>query len=252
MRAHLALAVAAAAALALTACTDDSGGSASAVAETDDAEIAGDTVTVEAVGSVEGTPDVITALVGVEVAADDVDTAYTEGNEAAAAVRDALLESGVADEDLQTARLSLRTDRHHGPRDGDEGPPQYVARTELRAELRDLDAAGAILDEAVAAADGHATLRSLGFSLDDDSELVVDAREAAFEEARAKAAQYADLADRQLGALVGLSESDDARRRPPEPVPADLTRAEDDAAGPPVEPGQEEVQVRVRATWALD
>lgn len=250
MHAHKTVLVLLAAALAgLTACSGGAGTAApaAAVAQAEDAEATQQGVTVEAVGTVEGTPDVLTALVGVQVEADDVDGAYTQSNAAAAAVRDALLDAGVDAADVQTARLSLRPAHRRGP-DGEE-PDGYVARTELRVDLRDLEAAGSVLDQAVAAADGHATLRSLGFSLDDDSDLAAAAREAAFEEARAKAEQYADLADRSLGPLVGLAEAAGLHGPIPEPV-APVAEA-DVAAGPPVEPGQEAVQVRIRATWAL-
>ena len=221
---------------------------AATVAQAEDAELTAEGVTVEAVGTVEGTPDVLTAQVGVHVEADTVSQAYEEGNAAAADVRDALVDAGVEDGDLQTAQLSLGPAGRPSP---DEEPEGYEATTSLRAELRDLDAAGEILDEAVEAAGEAATLRSLGFSLDDDAGLADEAREAAFEEARAKAEQYADLADRSLGALQGLSESADPGGAPPQPV-EEAEVMEDDAAGPPVEPGEEKVQVRIRGTWALD
>lgn len=242
--------VVAAAALTLAGCTDDADAPQAATGSapsTAAAGVAGGAITVEAVGSVDGTPDVLTAEVGVEVAADDVDTAYTRANEAATAVRDALADAGVADQAMQTAQLSLRSD-HRRPAEGEAPVVRHVARTELRVELTDLERAGAVLDQAVAAAGGQATLRSLGFAFDDDSDLLADARQAAFEQARAKAAQYAQLAERELGQLQGLSESSDPHRRPP--TPAAATRLEQ-SSGPPVEPGQQQVQVRVRGTWAL-
>lgn len=231
------------AAVALAACTDGRGPSPGAAGQPEDGEATGEGVTVEAVGTVAGTPDVLTADVGVEVAADDVDTAYAEGNEAAAAVRDALMDAGVDRGDVQTAQLSLRPRRHRP--DDDAG--EYVARTSLRVTLRDLDTAGATLDAAVAAADGHATLGSLGFGLDDDSALAADAREDAFAQARTKAEQYAELAGQSLGELVAMAEADDPGR--PIPAPAAALEADDSAA---IEPGEEEVRVRVRATWALE
>lgn len=229
--------------VALAACTDGPEASPGAAGQPEDGEATSEGVTVEAVGTVAGTPDVLTADVGVEVAADDVDTAYAEGNEAAGAVRDALMDAGVDQGDVQTAQLSLRPRRHRP--DDDAG--EYLARTSLRVTLRDLDTAGATLDAAVAAADGHATLGSLGFDLDDDSALAADAREDAFAQARAKAEQYAELAGRSLGELAAMAEADDPGR--PIPGPAAALEADDSAA---IEPGEEEVRVRVRATWALE
>lgn len=237
-------------ALTLSACTGSQpdGPAGTALAQAEDARLTARGVTVEAVGTVEGTPDVLTALVGVEVEAADVDTAYTEGNQAAAAVRDALLDAGVDSDDVQTAHLSLGARQPRGPDDTADG---YAARTRLRVQLRDLDAAGAVLDDAVSAAGDHATLQSLGFSLDDDSELVVAAREAAFAEAQAKAEQYAELAGRSLGELDGLSEAERPHTPFPEPMEGDVALDRAAEAAPPVEPGQEQIRVRIRATWAL-
>lgn len=238
------IATAAAALVAMSACAADQPlASETADAQAAEAEPITGGVTVEAVGTVDGTPDVLSAHVGVEVEADDLDGAYTTANRAATQVRDALVEAGVDASDIQTAQMSL------GPRSGDDDQDDtYVASTQLRVELRDLDAAGTTLDAAVTAAEGYATLSSVGFSLDDDSDLVVAAREAAYEEALAKAEQYAELAGRPLGALTGVSEATDPYR----PFPTSAAAETDDAAGPPVEPGTEEIQIRIRATWALD
>ena len=217
-------------------------------AAADEAELTGEGVTVEAVGTVEGTPDVLTAQLGVHVEDPSVSEAYEEAGAAASAVRDALLDAGIDEDDVQTAQLSVGPAGRPSP---DEEPEGYEATTSLQADIRDLDEAGAILDDAVEAAGDHAMLRSLGFSLDDDAELADEAREAAFDEARAKAEQYAALADQSLGSLAGLSESARAGAAPPEPVPEEEVM-EDDAGGPPIEPGAEEVEVRIRATWALD
>lgn len=232
----------------VSACTSDDGAPARSSAQAEEAEVTEGGITVEAVGTVEGTPDVLTARVGVEVRAADVQTAYAEGNEAAAAVRDALVDNGVEADDVQTAQMSLGP-RHHGGPDEDT-EQEYVARTSLRADLRDLDRAGETIDAAIAAGGEAATLRSLGFSLDDDSDLVVDARDAAFAEAQRKAEQYADLADRSLGDLVGLAEADDPHRPIPSAAGQELALEADSSAA--IEPGEEEVEVRVRATWSLD
>lgn len=226
------------------------------LAQVEGATLADDAVTVEAVGSVEGTPEVLTARVGVHTRADSVQAAYDQAGQAATAVRDALLNAGVKESDLQTARVSVaRADpeRPHRPApptpEPDEREPSgdaagYVARTTLRVTLRDVEAAGATLDEAIAAGGDAARLGSLGFSLGDDSGLLRDARKAAFDRARAKAEQYAELADRSLGELVGVAETDT-------PHPAQLREEALDGGGPPIEPGTQSVRVKVLAKWAL-
>lgn len=224
-------------------------GGDTAHAQEAEADDGGSGVTVEAVETVSGTPDVMNAQVGVEVVADSTQAAYEQANEAAAQVRDALVSAGVDGSDIQTAQLSLREEVPQGPEPEQEEADGYQASTTLSVELRDLDRAGGVIDEAVAAGGDSARLHGMGFSLDDESELAEQAREEAFAAAEEKAGEYADLADGSLGELEAITETEQPGAGPVAGGMGDQSAETDGAA---IEPGQEEVAVRVRATWALN
>lgn len=207
-------------------------------------------VSVVGEGRVSGTPDTLRATVGVEVVRSTVDEALSVANERAAAVIDAVIGQGVAEKDIQTRDVSVRPRFAEPTEDG--GRPSiegYVASNLVEVKIRDVDAAGDVL-QAVAEAGGDATrIRGVSFALEDNQQLLEAAREAAFQDARDKADQYAALADRELGRLVAISEQTTT------PAPVEQFRegraAEQALAAPPVQPGQQEVVVRVQARWSL-
>jgi uncharacterized protein len=89
-------------------------------------------------------------------------------------------------------------------------------------------------------------INSVNFSIDDDSQLVKDARARAFEDAKDRAQQYADLSGLKLGKVISISESSDSSQ-PPMPVPMPRAMASD----VPLSPGQQTVNFAVTAVWEL-
>jgi uncharacterized protein YggE len=207
-------------------------------------------VTVAGVGRVTGRPDVLRVTVGVGLTRPTVQQALDEANAAADRVLTALRDRGVAETDVQTREFSVAPEFRY-PQDG--GAPTitgYTVRNLVEAKLRDLDRTGEILSAVVSAGGDAARVENVAFSLEDNAELLQEARAAAFADAKAKAEQYARLAERPLGALISLSEATSA---PPVPVPFDqgAGRALQEAAPVPVNPGEQEVSVTVTAVWAL-
>jgi uncharacterized protein YggE len=208
-------------------------------------------VTVEGVGRVSGEPDTLRVTLGVSVTRPSVDEALTVANERADAVLAGLREAGVAEKDIQTRDFALQPEYRHR----EDEPPQitgYTVRNLVEAKVRELARAGEVLTAAVEAGGDAARVESVGFFLEDNAELLRQAREAAFADARAKAEQYAELADRRLGALLSISET---TNEAPPPVPFDAAAADEAAraAAPvPIEAGQSEVSVHVTAVWALE
>ena len=202
-------------------------------------------VDVGGTGRASGVPDVLRFTVGVEVTAPTVDGAVRAANAAQARVIAELKERGVAARDVQTA--SVRVD----PRYDDKGQriTGYVVTQDVRVTVRDLRKAGATMSAAVAAGGDAARLHGVAFELEDDEALRREARDAAFADAKAKAEQYARLADRSLGAVQSIRE-DVRPPSPPYPV-AEMARAADAVASFPIEPGSSEVTVDVQVRWAL-
>jgi uncharacterized protein YggE len=93
---------------------------------------------------------------------------------------------------------------------------------------------------------GDATrIGSVKFSIEDDSQLVRDARTRAFDDAKARAQQYAQLSGLKLGSVISISEAG-ASTPPPTPMPRPAM-----AEAVPVEPGQQTVGFSVTVVWEL-
>jgi uncharacterized protein len=203
-------------------------------------------IEVSGVGELTGTPDVLRLDMGVEARAGSVDAALHKANAAMAKVIRALRGRGVNTKDVRAAGLSVNPDYTY-----DGSPPRitgYVATETLNATLRDLDAAGGVASAAVAAGGDAARVDGLRLDLEGDSDLLVQARKRAFDDAKAKASTYAEAAGRTLGAVLRVSEQVD--RAGPEPM-AYRTMGAADSASVPVEPGSQRVSVSVTVVWSF-
>lgn len=205
-------------------------------------------VTVVGNGEVRGTPDVLTANVGIEVTASTVESAVSQMNERANTMIDALGAAGVPKEDIQTQQLSIQPEYSSpGPEGGASVISGYRASNTVKITVRDLAKASDVLDKAVQAGGDNARLDGVSFSIDDDADLLNQARERAFNDAKARAEQYADLSGTSLGSVVTISETRSGSQ--PEP---NVLRSESQAADYAVEPGQQTVGFQVTVKWELE
>lgn len=202
-------------------------------------------VTVAGSASVQVTPDVVTAVLGARVRSAQVQDALDDAGAALAALRAALLAGGCAESDLRTEATNVW--REDAPGRGSPEGGAVVVRLTLKAVLRDVATAGERVRRALEAAGPAAQLDSLSFGVSDPSAAARQAREAAFEDARAIAEQYAGLAGRVLGAVVEVV--DEGSGLAPAPRPLHARAAAMDSALP-VDAGEQAVPARVRVRWA--
>jgi uncharacterized protein YggE len=95
---------------------------------------------------------------------------------------------------------------------------------------------------------GDATrISSVSYSIADDSQLVKDARARAFNDAKNRADQYAQLSGLQLGRVLSISEAAGSTQTAGAPAPPKAM-----ATAVPLEPGQQTVSFSVTAVWELD
>lgn len=197
-------------------------------------------ITVVGTGKVQGAPDTLDATIGVQASGKDVSTAISEVNDAANKLIGAVKNAGVAPADIQTQQMSI-TPTNTNPLPGETSQVGgYQATNSIKVVIRDLSKASSILDQAVAAGGNATRLDGVSFSLDDDSKVMADARERAFDDAKTRAAQYAKLAGGSLGEVVSVNEQVSDGQQP-----AARTMAV------PIEPGQQSVSVSVTVKWRL-
>lgn len=206
-----------------------------------------DGVTVTGQGSVDVTPDVVVAQLGVETRDADVAVALRDAEDALERMRGALVGGGVEGVDLRSGRTSIwredRTDER-----GEVVAVVVHVTLGLVATIREVATAGDTVHAALSAAGPDARMDGLGFAVADAAGALQRAREAAFDDARATAERYALQAGRALGPVRSVSEA--ANGSTPL-APRRFGAAVDVAlqAAVPVEPGQQGVAASVTVHW---
>jgi hypothetical protein len=208
----------------------------------------GERITVFGSGSASAAPDRVAVRLGVETMAETASDALSENSEQIEAVINALTEAGIPEEDIQTQTVELRP-QYESPEPRPEQGAQrelvgYVASNVVEVTSDELDGFGELLDAAVQA--GANRVEGIRFEVTNQMELLGQAREAAWEDAEAKAQQLADLAGAQLGDVISIDESTRV------PRPAGLRVEAEEAAAVPIQPGREEIRVDLQVTWALE
>lgn len=201
-------------------------------------------VTVVGSGQVQGTPDTLTANVSIEATAPDVTTAMNQTSDRQQAVINALVGSGVQRADINTTNVSLQPQYGGGDTPTITG---YQASNSIAVKIRQLNNASQALALIVSTGGDATRINSVSYSIDDDSQLVKDARTRAFDDAKDRAEQYAQLAGLTLGKVISISES--AGTTPPTPAPTPMPRAAMEAV--PVEPGRQTISFSVTVIWEL-
>ena len=204
-------------------------------------------VTVVGSGQVQGVPDTLTAEAGIEFTAPDVTTAMNQTNDRQQAVINALVGAGLDRKDISTTTVTLE------PQYGNPGPngtatiSGYRATNAIRVKIHPTDAASRMLALIMSTGGDATRISSVSYSIADDSQLVKDARARAFNDAKARADQYAQLSGLRLGRVLSISEA--SGLQPTGGGPLAPPRA---MAALPLEPGQQTVSFSVTVVWELD
>jgi uncharacterized protein len=202
-------------------------------------------VTVLGSGEVQGTPDTLNVNASIEFIAPDVTGAMNQTSERQQSVINALMDAGVDRKDISTSQVSLQP-QFTGGGDNPQAIVGYRASNSIYVKIRQLDAASQALALIVSTGGDATRINNVNYSIEDDSELVRDARSRAFNDAKDRAEQYAQLSGLSLGKVISISET----TGPQPPVP--LQRGAEMAAAPvPVEPGQQTVGFSVTVIWEL-
>lgn len=165
-------------------------------------------------------------------------------------------ENGVEDKDIKTQNYTIEPRYQYTPCSYEYGrvcPPAeiigYSIRQTISVKVRDFDAIGNILKGVVDR--GANTVSGPSFTIDDPKETEAQAREEAMADARAKAEAIAQAAGFKLGKIQYISEGG--------PTPyygmaagmgGDAVKTFE-AAPPSIEPGSQEVVVRVDVTYQI-
>ena len=240
MRRIAVIAIVAASAL-LAACTP-----AVTVQNTESGSDTASGIAVSGTGEVYGTPDTLQMRFGVSVLRPTVEQAVGDAAGLAEGLISSLTSAGVAEDDIQTANYSINPEYDYS---GDQRRLiGYRVDNTVVAKIRDLDAAGSVIDATVSSVGDEIQVSGVSFSIEDDTELIAAARTAAWDDALAKAEQLATLAGIALGEAVMISESFSSPA--PLPVYRDFAAADEAAFETPIEAGQQQVAVTLQVRFA--
>jgi uncharacterized protein YggE len=204
-------------------------------------------VTVLGSGQVQGVPDTLTAGVGIEFTAPDVTAAMNQTNDRQQAVIDALVSAGLERKNISTTEVTLQPQYGSPEPNGAAKITGYRATNAIEIKIHPTDTASRMLALIVGTGGDATRISSVSYSIADDSQLVKDARARAFNDAKNRADQYAQLSGLTLGKVLSISETGST---PAAGVPAAPQRAM--PAAVPLEPGQQTVSFSVTAVWELD
>ncbi len=209
------------------------------------------TITVVGTGSASGTPDIANLEIGVETTNSDLGTAYSNTNTRIDEVIAALVEAGVAREDIRTVGLSVWQDRYGGPNpqqsETGEPTPVYVVSNNVRVTVRDIENVPAVLNAAIDA--GATNIYGLNFAIEDSDALASEARAEALDDARQRAGELAGLAEVELGDIISIVEIQGGFD--PFNQTALEARGLGGGGGAAIEPGQLSVNVQLRVTFRI-
>lgn len=199
-------------------------------------------VTVIGSGQVQGTPDTLTVNASMEFIAPDATAAMNQTNERQQAVIDGLAGLGIDRKDIATTQADLQ------PQYGSDNTAisAYRSTNSVNVTIRDLNKASNAIGLIVSTGGNATRINSISYSIEDDSQLVKDARARAFADAKDRANQYSQLSGLELGKVISISES--PAPTPPVPMPASPRAME---AAVPLQPGQQTVGFSVTVIWEL-
>jgi uncharacterized protein YggE len=174
--------------------------------------------------------------------ADDVSAALADASARAAALAEAARDHGVGSADLRTTGTGVH------PRHDREGTTVvgYTAYQQLSVTVRDPGLVGSLVEAFAGVAGNALTIDSISLDVSDPEPLLAAAREAAFEDARARAQQYADLSGRSLGKVVRVTDVETPGAQPR------FARMAAGTADSSVELGENTVTAAVAVRWEMD
>lgn len=163
----------------------------------------GTKLTVSGSGTVLVESDLAVVTVGVREASTDVLVAQSTVNEKIAAIKQALLDAGAKESEINTDSINIYANYDYS--DNTEVIVGYTANNTLSVRTTDIDNVGALIDAAFAA--GVNTLDNVQFTVQDDSEAREQALTKAVEDARRKAEVLAAAAGLQIASIESIAES---------------------------------------------
>lgn len=157
------------------------------------------TIAVSGMAEQEVAPDMAYIDVGINVRADDAETARTQEAQIASKIRRALLGLAITDNDLQNTSYYLYQE-YKVDRNGVRTADKYVLDSSIKVTVKDLDKLSQVIDNVVEA--GATNISNITYALSTQNIIQRQLLATAVENARDKAAVVANAGSRTLGNML--------------------------------------------------
>lgn len=157
------------------------------------------TIAVSGMAEQEVAPDMAYIDVGINVRADDAETARTQEAQIASQIRRALLGLAITDNDLQNTSYYLYQE-YKVDRNGVRTADKYVLDSSIKVTVKDLDKLSQVIDNVVEA--GATNISNITYALSTQNIIQRQLLATAVENARDKAAVLANAGSRTLGNML--------------------------------------------------
>lgn len=157
------------------------------------------TIAVNGMAEQEVAPDMAYIDVGINVRADDAETARTQEAQIASQIRRALLGLAITDNDLQNTSYYLYQE-YKVDRNGVRTADKYVLDSSIKVTVKDLDKLSQVIDNVVEA--GATNISNITYALSTQNIIQRQLLATAVENARDKAAVVANAGSRTLGNML--------------------------------------------------
>lgn len=207
------------------------------------------TLSVDGVGVVYLTPDVVYITIGVNTQKENASEAVSLNKDQTTAVIQAIKDAGVEDKDIRTNNFSIWSNPQYDEFGQLSGKVLYVVDNTVNVTVRDLDKLGDLLDSAITA--GANSIYSIQFDVEDKSAAVQEARTQAVEKAKTQAAELAATSGVSLGEIQFISYYEGGTSPYFFGGKGGGGGAVSEAANVPIQPGQLAVTVTVNMTYTI-
>lgn len=157
------------------------------------------TIAVSGMAEQDVAPDMAYIDVGINVRADDAETARTQEAQIASQIRRALLGLAITDNDLQNTSYYLYQE-YKVDRNGVRTADKYVLDSSIKVTVKDLDKLSQVIDNVVEA--GATNISNITYALSTQNIIQRQLLATAVENARDKAAVVANAGSRTLGNML--------------------------------------------------
>lgn len=209
------------------------------------------TLTMTGAGEASAVPDQVSFSVAVGVTRPELEDSLGEASATMKKVLDALADFGVTKDDMQTTGLSMYPVYDY-PNNAPRVLRGYRVDQRARVTVPELGKAGKAVTAAVDAGGNQVRVNNIRLEVADPEKVLGEARDAAVEEATAKAEQYAEATGQELGEVRMLKEvSQHVPRMQRATLDAAELSAYRSASKVPIRAGSDELSVKVRVVWEL-